>query len=474
MVRDHTQRALAQRLAVEQSERRLPSIASGLVRSGRLVWFGGAGEVSGAPPTDETQYRCGSISKTFIAVEVMRLRDEGRFTLVDPISSHLPEVVRPEATISQLLSHTSGIRAETSGPWWERTPGIPFDALVSGSLRPEDVVSPPGRRFHYSNVGYAILGELIARTRRRPWDDVIAEELLGPLGMLRTTTRPIESFAHGLGVHPHADVVMAEPEHDAVSMAPAGQLWSTVDDLSRWSALLSGHHPELLAPGTLDEMREPMALNDTPDLPWTLAHGLGLQVLNRDGTRSFGHLGSMPGHLAVLRVDARSGDAVIVLTNATSGLSVDLDQDLLHILHRHEPQPPETWRPTPGGVDSATLEILGAWYWGTSTFVLSVGRGGDLELHALATGREASFRRSGAHTYVGLSGYYHGETLSVVRRADGSVSHLDIGSFVLTRSAYDPSAGVPGGVDPEGWKGSPPQTETGARHLLQRHWRRPT
>jgi CubicO group peptidase (beta-lactamase class C family) len=471
MVRDDTARALAHRLATEQSERRLPSIAAGLVRDGNQIWFDSAGEVDGVPPTDETQYRCGSISKTFVAVEVMRLRDEGLVSLSDLIGKHLPEVTELHSTVAQLLSHTSGLRAESAGPWWERTPGIAFQSLLETSVRSVDVLERPGRRFHYSNTGYAILGELVARLRGRPWDEVADEELLRPLGMLRTTTRPVQPHSKGFGVHPHADVVLSEPEHDALSMAPAGQLWTTIGDLCRWSAVLAGLRPEVLSPQTAAEMREPQAVNDLPGLPWTTAHGLGLQLFNRGGTRSYGHNGSMPGWLAILRIDAGSGpesgsgsgDAVAILLNATSGLGPTLESDLLSILASYEPRQPEAWRPTPGGLTSELLEITGVWYWGTSGFVLSINREGLLDLHALGLGREAAFRPVGDGSFVGLSGYYTGETLRVVRRPDFSISHLDIGSFVLTRVPYDPTVAIPGGVDESGWAGGATERTPRAR-----------
>jgi CubicO group peptidase (beta-lactamase class C family) len=161
VVWDTTARALARRLALEQSRSRLPSIVAGVLRDGRLVWFGSSGEIDGSRPDEETQYRCGSISKTFIAVEVMRLRDEGMVGLDEPIEAYVPGLAHLGCTVAQLLSHTSGIRADTSGPWWERTPGVAFDSLLSSSLRDVDVLDRPGRRFHYSNVGFAVLGELI-------------------------------------------------------------------------------------------------------------------------------------------------------------------------------------------------------------------------------------------------------------------------------------------------------------------------
>src|SRR5580698_3709234 len=88
-------RLLAARLAEEQAAHRLPSVAAGLVRGGELVWSAGRGRIggtSGPVPDADVQYRAGSITKTFIAVAVLRLRDEGRFGLSDPVGRHVAAV----------------------------------------------------------------------------------------------------------------------------------------------------------------------------------------------------------------------------------------------------------------------------------------------------------------------------------------------------------------------------------------------
>lgn len=466
MVRQETATALARRLAEVQASCRLPSLAAGVGRGGRLVWFGGAGEVAGELPSDETQYRCGSISKTFVAAQVLRLRDEGLVELGERIAAYLPELSHLECTVAHLLSHTSGLRAETAGPWWERTEGVTFSTLASTSLRREDVLFRPGRRFHYSNVGYGVLGELIARLRGRSWDDVVVDELVRPSGMVRTTTRPVQPCAQGYGVHPHADVVLPEPEHDAVAMAPAGQLWTTVDDLCRWAGVLAGQSPSVLSPDTAAEMREPIALADSPSDPWTLAYGLGIMVFNLGGRRSYGHGGSMPGFLAGLRIAPDSGEAAVVMTNATSGLLPGLENELLELFASHEPRPPTAWRPVEGAVPKELLAVTGEWYWGTTPVVVSVKGADEIDLSPVGYGRGARFRRAGPDRFVGQSGYYDGENLTVVRRSDGSISHLDIGSFVLTRSPYDPSADVPGGVDEGGWRGRPRPQRDGLGRLV--------
>jgi CubicO group peptidase (beta-lactamase class C family) len=446
VVAHRTAERLDATLAREQSEQRLPSVVAGVVRDGELVWSGGRGTVDGRTPDADVQYRCGSITKTFIAVAVMRLRDEGALQLTDTIDRFLPETGIGELTIAQLLSHSAGLRAETGEAWWERTAGGPFEQLTESTLR-GGTRFDAGRRFHYSNVGFGVLGQLVATIRGASWDAVIGDELLAPLQMTRTTTRPQPPAAPGLAVHPWADVVLPEPEHDAGAMAPAGQLWTTIADLARWTAFLSGHGPELLSADTLAEMREPRVINDVRNEPWVGAYGLGLQVNNDAGKRWYGHGGSMPGFLAGFEFDD-DGDGAIVLCNATRGLG-DLGEQLLRILADEEPRTPEEW--TPRATPERVLELLGAWYWGPNPYVL-VAHGDELELTAIGRGRESRFRPTGPEAWVGLDGYHTGEPLRVVRRADGSISHLDLGSFVFTRAPYEPDAGVPGGVDPGGWR----------------------
>jgi CubicO group peptidase (beta-lactamase class C family) len=449
MVSARTSDKLLACLAAEQSERRLPSVVAGVVRDGELVWSGGRGRVAGVVPTDDVQYRCGSITKTFVAVSVMRLRDEGAMSLTDRLERHLPGTGVGEATIGQLLSHAAGLRAETAGPWWERSPGEDFAGLVAGALTTAGARFEAGRRFHYSNVGFALLGALVAQLRGARWDEVVRRELLEPLGMARTTTRPVSPHAPGLAVHPWVDLVLPEPEHDALAMAPAGQLWTTVADLARWACFLGGDGSGLIDPATLVEMREPRVVTDDRGEAWKAAYGLGLQLWNEGGTRSFGHGGSMPGFQAMLEV-TEQGDAAVAFSNATSGLRGELSSGLLRILNEEEPRLAEEWAPS--APPAGALDVVGPWYWGAAPYVMRV-RGPMLELEAIGqVGRGSRFRATGEDAWEGLDGYHTGEPLTVVRRADRSVSHLDIGSFVFTRAPYDPSAPIPGGIDPEGWR----------------------
>ncbi|MEU5214794.1 serine hydrolase domain-containing protein [Streptomyces sp. NPDC020807] len=448
-----TERALLHRVAVAQAEGRAPSFVGAVVRDGALVWSGSRSCVDGHAPDADTQYRIGSITKVFTAVLVMRLRDEGLLDLDDPLERHLKDTGVGEVTIAQLLAHSGGLAAETPGQWWERS---------SAALRPElsDVLgeSPslqtPGRRFHYSNPGYTLLGSLVEAVRGVGWEEALRREILDPLGMDRTTLDPVAPRAGGFAVHPWADVMMAEPSEDLGLMAPAGQLWSTAADLARFAAFLAAGDDRVLSAASVAEMRAPASPAGEGD--WEGSYGLGLQLLRRDGRTLVGHTGSLPGFVACLWVSVDDGLAGIALANATSGPApAVVAADLVRIVAEAEPRFPEPWRPLPADeVDADLLALTGPWYWGTYAYGLRLGPERSLVMEPLrGPGRRASFRVLPEGGWVGLNGYYAGETLRAVRRPDGSVSHLDLGSFVFTREPYEPGDAVPGGVSEDGWRG---------------------
>ncbi|MEU6080323.1 serine hydrolase domain-containing protein [Streptomyces sp. NPDC047108] len=467
-----TRRALDHRIATAQAEGRAPSVVAAVVREGRTVWTGARGTVdgreAGGAPDAATQYRIGSITKTFTAVLVLMLRDEGLLDLLDPLEKHLPGAAVTtgvgEVTIAQLLSHTSGLAAESPSPWWERTPGS-LRPTLADVLGEEPLRHPSGRVHHYSNPGYTVLGSLVEKLRGESWETVLRRDVLEPLGMTRTSGQARSPYAPGWAVHPWADVLLPEPAEDLGLMAPAGQLWSTTADLARWARFLAEGDARVLGPESVAEMRRPAAAPD-PDTP-EAGYGLGLQLARRDGRTLVGHTGSLPGFLATLWVSTEDGLAGVALANATSGpLMSALASDLVRITAEHEPRMPAPWAPLPDA-DPDLLALTGPWYWGPAPFLMRLAAGRALELVPLSgAGRGSRFRAEDDGTWTGLDGYYAGETLRPVRASAGpgdtddteagTVTHLDLGSFVFTRRPYDPGAAVPGGVDLEGWRPVPP------------------
>lgn len=441
-----TRRALALRLARSQADRRLPSLVGAVARGGHLVWTGAAGRVDGEPPTRETRYRIGSITKTFTAVLVLRLRDEGRLALEDRLDAHVPGTPLGDRTIASLLSHTSGLQAETTGDWWERTAGGSVEELVAG-LHDDVVLHPPDRVHHYSNLGYGLLGAVVEHHRGCSWMQAVQSELLDPLGLTETSYGPAGPHAHGWAVHPWADAVLPEPaaEHDAGAMAPAGQLWASITDLATWGGFLAGDTGDVLSSDTLEEMCQPVVVHDDG---WTVGHGLGVQVFRRDDRRWVGHGGSMPGFLALLAVDREEHTVACVAANATSGID-DVAADMLATVVEAEPRLPTPWRAA--AVPAEVLDVVGPWYWGPAPLSVRWVDGVLRIMPLTGRTRASRFEHVEGDRWRGLDGYYRGETLRVVRDEGGRAAHLELATFVFTRAPYDPDAPVPGGVDPRGW-----------------------
>ncbi len=445
-----TEFALLRRIATEQAECRAPSLVAAVVRGEDLVWTGARGKVDGRIPTADTQYRIGSITKTMVAVLVMRLRDEGKLDLNDPLDKHLPGTSFGGVTIAQLLSHTGGLTSESPGQWWERAEGNDWEALRA-SLSENALRHRSGARFHYSNVGYGVLGELVARLRGTTWLDALSTEILAPLGMTRTSPSPQAPAALGWAVHPFADVLLNEPTPDAVAMAPAGQIWSTANDLARWVRFIGGDTDGVLHPDTVAEMRAPAHVDDN-DM-WTNGYGLGFEALRHGGRRLSGHSGSMPGFLANVLVDARTGTGALILTNSTAGVGiVGLSIDLINLVEEYEPALPQEWEPLTEA-DPDLLALTGLWHWGPTPYLLKLLPERWLNLTPVSTrGRASRFRPVTADTWTGIDGYYAGETLVLHRHADGTPGHFDLSTFVFTREPYGTKDAIPGGVDQQGWR----------------------
>ena len=326
----------------------------------------------------------GSITKTFVAVCVLRLRDAGRLDLTDRFGTHVPGSALDDVTVEQLLTHAAGAQAETSGPWWERTPGGDWDDLVAS---PVGQRFRAGRRFHYSNVGL--------RGARRAARGGARTRLGG--GRARRAARAARDDPHdhaspgsaapGLAVHPFADVLLPEPEHDAGAMAPAGQLWTTVTDLARWATFLGGDTSDLLSADTLAEMVEPHHVVDDPGQPWVAAHGLGFQVWNVDGAAVRRHGGSMPGFLAGSAGQAgrRCGGRRLGIRReqdrrrGSGPVSAAAGDGWCSSPTPRRPRRPGRWstscstgspatsragRAWSAGGDPALLELVGTWHWG--------------------------------------------------------------------------------------------------------------
>ena len=425
------ERELHRLVAAAQSEERLPSISAALVRDGTVVWRDAVGiKEPGTAATPDLQYRIGSITKTFCAVAIMQLRDAGELSLDDPVGAHVPEATQRGPTIRTMLSHTSGLQREPVGEIWE-TLKPPTREQFLAELPGAELVLAPALAFHYSNLAYALLGEIVVRVAGRRFEEHVDERLLGPLGLARTTWKRTEPAANGYLVDPWDEHLHPEADLEPESTAAVGGLWSTVDDLARWAAFLCDPDPTVLLRETVEEM---LAVQVIRDARWRLGHGLGLQLL-RAGDRVYaGHGGAMPGFLAGLMFLPAERIGAVVLTSASAvaapdELAVRLCERALEL----DPPLPEPWRP--GEEPPAELAgVPGRWWSEGEEFVFRY-RNGRLEAKLPRSQLPAGeFERVEADLYRTVRGRERGELLRLVRDEGGAVVKLYWATYPFARS----------------------------------------
>jgi CubicO group peptidase (beta-lactamase class C family) len=397
----------------EQRQRRLPSVTAAVLRDGETVWETAVGVADVAErreATPDTQYRLGSITKTFTAAAIMQLRDEGKLDLEDPLDRHL-EGAAHAPSIRRLLSHTSGLQRETHDDAWLTRRFASVPELLE-TLHEAEHVLAPGTRFHYSNLAFALLGIVVERVSGVDYAEYVRRRLLEPLGLERTTFEPDEQAAKGYLVKPYVDGVWDEAPVQTGAWIAAGQMWGTVGDLCRWARFLADPDDAVLAGRSVEEMRTVQTIDDHER--WTTGYGLGLQLF-RDGERIMaGHGGSMPGFIASVRVSVGDRVGAAVLTNESTARIGPLASRLIAETVGRWPVPPQAWQveePPPAEVEP----LLGVWYMEGDELVLR-WRDGRLEAQfrdAPEHTPPAVFEQESATRWRIVSGWEHGEVLRV-------------------------------------------------------------
>ena len=266
---------------------------------------------AGTPVTRETYFELGSIGKTFTALAVLQLHEEGRLELQAPLTRYLPwfEVRSEHApiTIHHLLTHTSGLMIGA-----DMSSNSRYDVWA---LRKTEVGFAPGSRYLYSNVGYRALGFVVEELTGKPYAEVLRERILEPLGLQSTDPAITNDGRFRLAVgyerlHDDRPARRTDPWVPAPWLETAtgdGAQAATIDDLAAFlRALLNGGHG-IVAPGSFELMTTPATEADDG---WWYGYGLDL----RGQEMRLG--GSMPGFGATLLGDLDSGLGVAVAVNA--------------------------------------------------------------------------------------------------------------------------------------------------------------
>lgn len=358
-----------------QSRGGQPALAYGVVEDGRLVHARGLGErwVDGPAPDEQTVFRIASMTKSFTAAAVLLLRDEGALRLDDPAEAYVPElaVLSPLAsaapvTIRKLLTMTAGFPADD--PWGDRLQGQPpaeFAEFLAGGV---SLAWAPGTRFEYSNLGYAILGRVIAAAAGEAYDQFVRTRLLQPLGMSATgfdadefqTDRLARGYRGKAGAWEELSIA---PNG---SFAPMGGIFSCVSDLALWVSGFLGaflaedrqtgdHHPLHIT------SRREMQSAQTAIPPAAFIRVPGGLSGNEPANYGFGlfieedpihgvvvqHSGGYPGFGSNMRWHRASGLGVIALANRTYAGPWVLAERILTALLR-EPNRPSNRAPLHG------------------------------------------------------------------------------------------------------------------------------
>jgi CubicO group peptidase (beta-lactamase class C family) len=352
-----------EKLYQEQADKEhLPGLAYGILLDGQLIHAKGIGfanveqKLAAAP---DSRFRIASMSKSLVALAALKLRDEGKLRLDDPIAKYLPEagklrrptVDSPAITVRQLMTMSTGLPEDN--PWGDRQMELSNAALaklVGGGL---SFSTATGQGFEYSNLGFMLLGKVVAKAAGMRFQDYVAQRILKPLGMADTgweyASMPKDKLA--LGYRWTGSAWELEPMLHDGDAAAMGGLITTIQDWSRYSAFLLSAWPprdeadngpvkratlrELQAPQSFAGLQGKAKLADSTPNPTVgfYAHGL---VWSRDGrgVTVVTHNGGLPGFGSHFRVLPDYGLAIMAFGNVryaplsgTSGKVMDLILD---------------------------------------------------------------------------------------------------------------------------------------------------
>ncbi|MGD8278523.1 MAG: serine hydrolase domain-containing protein [Gemmatimonadota bacterium] len=325
---------LGDRLAADVKADSVGSIAAAVIVDTTIVWadaFGLADRDRALAADAQTIYRVGSISKSMTAVVLMRLVERGTVRLDDPVMKYLPEFTElggglPEArtiTLRQLASHTGGLVREPALEGAAAGPIAEWEHKVVASIPTTTLWSAPGTGYSYSNIGYGILGLALSRAAGEPFMDLTTRLLFQPLGMTSSTftIRPPLDRRLSAGYENGRDgsVDARAPALEQAGRGykvPNGGVYSTVHDLARFIALMTGALGDDVLPAAA---RAGMLRRQTPGDAGQ-GYGLGFFVrTDSAGNRLAWHSGSVAGYTAMILFDPDRRIGAVLLRNYARG-----------------------------------------------------------------------------------------------------------------------------------------------------------
>jgi CubicO group peptidase (beta-lactamase class C family) len=331
--------------------KRIPGASIAVIRDGKITKTGAYGMASlelEAPARVDTVYEIGSITKPFTAITAMKLVEDGKVALDDPISKYLSDLPEPwqNVTVRQLLNHTSGIPSYTSAmDFTKLARGVWTPKEILKLVRDKDMDFTPGEKWAYNNSGYFLLGLVIEKASGKSYPEALKATVLEPLGM--SLTRPggpipvVKHRAHGHGRGPLGTTSNRDPLQPTAAFS-AGFLLSTVEDLAKFDAAI--RERKILSTSSYEEMWQPTKLAEKSEGEKTQPYGFGFGLGDRVGHKYIHHGGGTAG-FSTMWVRFLDPDlAVIVFTNIDGGAAEGLAMGIAGLVDpalRLRPEKPE-------------------------------------------------------------------------------------------------------------------------------------
>jgi CubicO group peptidase (beta-lactamase class C family) len=328
------------------SRNRWPGLVYGIVAGGRLVHVGGIGYgdvEKQIPVSSKTDFRIASMTKSFVSVAILQLRDAGKLKLDDPAYLYVPELKdqrgpesdAPVITIRNLLTHSAGFPEDN--PWGDRQLADNDEELMAMVKKGLSFSNSPGIGYEYSNTGFALLGYIVKQVSGEPYEQYIDEHIFQPLGMTHTwweyTKVPPDRLAHGYRLLNGQWV--EQPMLHAGAYGAMGGLITTLDDFAKYEVFQldawpsrSGGDEGILKRSSRREMQQPWTFNnlnagfhyysDGPACPMISSYAYGIRWSHDCRGRTFvGHTGGLPGFGSNWNTLPDYGVGVISFANLT-------------------------------------------------------------------------------------------------------------------------------------------------------------
>ena len=369
----------------------VPGIAWGIVVDGALVHSGthGVRDIGTRAAVDQdTVFRIASMTKSFTALAILKLRDEGKLSLDDPAERYVPELAglkyptadAPKITIRHLLSHAEGFPEDN--PWGDRQLAV-TDAEMGEMLKQGIPFSnAPGLAYEYSNYGFAILGRIVSRVSGSRYAEYVTANILRPLGMTSTTLEPgsVPPNRLALGYRWEDATWKLEPQLPDGAFGPMGGMLTSIRDLSRYVAFhLSAWPPRdesdrgPIRRASVREMQQvtrtgPALVTRNASTAETQlnagGYGYGLRVWQSCSFRHIvAHSGGLPGFGSHMRWFPEQGVGIVALGNLTYTSWGPVVDRVVALLERSGGMSPRPVAPSPALLEArdAVTRLVTAW-----------------------------------------------------------------------------------------------------------------